>query len=183
MKFDLFYQLPCADSQDPARRYRELIDEAVEADQLGFDTLWLAEVHFAPRFSLMPSPMILLAAIAQRTSRIRLGLAVNLVPLHHPMRLAEETAMLDVLSSGRVEFGAGRGAFPLNYRGFGVEMESSRDLFAEGIEFCRQAWINDSLTFRGKHFSVENISVIPKPVQKPHPPIRLAANSPDTFAF
>lgn len=183
MKFDLFYQLPCADSQDPARRYRELIDEAVEADRLGFDTIWLAEVHFAPRFSLMPSPMLLLAAIAQRTSRIRLGLAVNLVPLHHPMRLAEETAMLDVLSSGRVEFGAGRGAFPLNYRGFGVDMESSRDLFAEGIEFCRQAWINDALTFRGKYFAVENISVIPKPVQKPHPPIRLAANSPDTFAF
>jgi alkanesulfonate monooxygenase SsuD/methylene tetrahydromethanopterin reductase-like flavin-dependent oxidoreductase (luciferase family) len=183
MKLDIFYQLPCADSQDPSRRYRELIDEAVEADRLGFNTIWLAEVHFAPRFSLMPSPMLLLAAIAERTTRIRLGLAVNLVPLHHPIRLAEETAMLDVLSSGRVEFGAGRGAFPLNYRGFGVDLETSRELFAEGIDFCRQAWTNDRLTFRGKHFRVENINVIPKPVQKPHPPIRLAANSPDTFAF
>ncbi|HEY2663876.1 MAG TPA: LLM class flavin-dependent oxidoreductase [Candidatus Binataceae bacterium] len=183
MKFDIFYQLPAARTQNVQDRYRELIDESVEADRLGFDTVWLAEVHFAPRFSLMPSPMILLAAIAQRTSRIRLGLAVNLVPLHHPLQLAEETAMLDVLSSGRVEFGAGRGAFPLNYRGFGVDMETSRDLFAEGIEFCRQAWINDRLTFRGKHFNVENINVVPKPLQKPHPPIRLAANSPDTFAF
>jgi alkanesulfonate monooxygenase SsuD/methylene tetrahydromethanopterin reductase-like flavin-dependent oxidoreductase (luciferase family) len=117
VKFDLFYQLPSADSQNPAQRYRELIDEAVEADRLGFDTLWLAEVHFAPRFSIMPAPMMLLAAIAERTTRLRLGLAVNLVPLHHPIRMAEEAAMLDVLSGGRLEFGAGRGAFPLNYRG------------------------------------------------------------------
>ena len=122
MKFDIFYQLPEAANQITTERYRELIAEAAEADRLGFNTVWLAEVHFAPRFSVMPTPLLLLAAIAERTTNIRLGMAVNLMPLHHPIRLAEEVATLDVLSGGRVEFGAGRGAFPLNYRGYGVEM-------------------------------------------------------------
>ncbi len=183
MKFDLFYQLPCADSQDAARRYRELIDEAVEADRLGFNTIWLAEVHFAPHFSIMPAPMMLLSAIAERTTRLRLGMAVNLVPLHHPVRLAEEAAMLDVLSNGRLEFGAGRGAFPLNYRGYGVDIDTSRELFVEGLDFVRQAWTQPKLNFTGKHFNVSNVAVIPHPLQKPLPPMRLAANSPDTFSF
>ncbi len=183
MKFDLFYQLPQADSQEPARRYRELIEEAVEADRLGFDTLWLAEVHFAPRFSLMPAPMMILAAIAERTRRLRLGLAVNLLPLHHPMRLAEETATLDVISGGRAVFGAGRGAFPLNYRGYGVPMTESRGLFEETLDFVKRAWTEERVTFRGRHFSADGVSVIPKPVQQPHPPIRLAANSLETFEF
>ncbi len=183
MKFDIFYQLPQADSQRSADRYRDLIAQAVAADRLGFETVWLAEVHFAPHFSVMPAPMMLHAAIAARTDRIRLGLAVNLMPLHHPMRLAEETAMLDVLSGGRVEFGAGRGAFPLNYRGYGVPMAESRGLFEEGLEFIRAAWTQDRVTFHGKHFNVDQIQVVPKPLQKPHPPIRIAANSPDTFTF
>jgi alkanesulfonate monooxygenase SsuD/methylene tetrahydromethanopterin reductase-like flavin-dependent oxidoreductase (luciferase family) len=155
----------------------------VEADRLGFDTVWLAEVHFAPHFSTMPAPMMLLAAIAERTERLRLGLAVNLLPLHHPMRLAEETAMLDVLSGGRVEFGAGRGAFQLNYRGYGVPMPESRGLFEEGLEMVQAAWTQQRLTFHGKHYQAEGIEVTPKPVQQPHPPIRLAANSPDTFMY
>ncbi|MDB5108154.1 MAG: hypothetical protein JWM69_1095 [Candidatus Binatus sp.] len=183
MKFDIFYQLPEHATQNTAQRYRELIAEAVHADQLGFDTVWLAEVHFAPRFSVMPTPLILLAAIAERTTRLRLGMAVNLMPLHHPMRLAEEVATLDVLSGGRVEFGAGRGAFPLNYRGYGTGLEESRALFQEGLEFITQAWTQEHLTFKGTHFSADNIEVVPKPLQKPHPPIRLAANSADTFTF
>jgi alkanesulfonate monooxygenase SsuD/methylene tetrahydromethanopterin reductase-like flavin-dependent oxidoreductase (luciferase family) len=183
MKFDIFYQLPQASGQVAERRYRELIEECVEADRLGFGTVWLAEVHFAPRFSLMPAPMMLLAAIAERTRQLRLGLAVNLLPLHHPMRLAEETAMLDVISGGRAEFGAGRGAFPLNYRGYNVAVGESRGLFEETLEFVKRAWSEDRVTFRGKHFSADGVSVIPRPVQRPHPPIRLAANSLETFEF
>jgi alkanesulfonate monooxygenase SsuD/methylene tetrahydromethanopterin reductase-like flavin-dependent oxidoreductase (luciferase family) len=183
MKFDIFYQLPAARTQNVQTRYRELIDESVEADRLGFDTVWLAEVHFAPRFSTMPTPLLLLAAIAERTTRLRLGTAVNLMPLHHPLRLAEEIATLDVLSNGRVEFGAGRGAFLLNYRGYGVDMFASRPLFKENLEFVTRAWTEERLTFRGEHFNADGIEVIPKPLQKPHPPIRLAANSVDTFVF
>jgi hypothetical protein len=92
LKFDIFYQLPEAANQITTERYRELIAEAAEADRLGFNTVWLAEVHFAPRFSVMPTPLLLLAAIAERTTNIRLGMAVNLMPLHHPIRLAEEVA-------------------------------------------------------------------------------------------
>ena len=174
MKFDIFYQLPEAANQVTTDRYRELIAEAAEADRLGFNTVWLAEVHFAPRFSVMPTPLLLLAAIAERTSNIRLGMAVNLMPLHHPIRLAEEVATLDVLSGGRVEFGAGRGAFPLNYRGYGVEMADSRALFQDGLETIKAAW-TDTLP--------DEIKVVPRPIQRPFPPIRLAANSADTFTF
>src|SRR5271169_6661241 len=161
VKFDLFYQLPSADSQNPAVRYRELVAEAVEADRLGFDTLWLAEVHFTPRFSVMPAPLLQLAAIAERTTRLRLGVAVNLLPLHHPVRLAEEIATLDVLSGGRVDFGAGRGAFPLNYRGYGVEMADSRALFQDGLDTIKAAW-SDQLP--------DGIKVVPRPIQRPFPP-------------
>jgi alkanesulfonate monooxygenase SsuD/methylene tetrahydromethanopterin reductase-like flavin-dependent oxidoreductase (luciferase family) len=174
VKFDIFYQLPEAANQVTTDRYRELIAEAAEADRLGFNTVWLAEVHFAPRFSVMPTPLLLLAAIAERTSNIRLGMAVNLMPLHHPIRLAEEVATLDVLSGGRVEFGAGRGAFPLNYRGYGVEMADSRALFQDGLETIKAAW-TDTLP--------DEIKVVPRPIQRPFPPIRLAANSADTFTF
>jgi alkanesulfonate monooxygenase SsuD/methylene tetrahydromethanopterin reductase-like flavin-dependent oxidoreductase (luciferase family) len=183
MKFDIFYQLPEAAAQNTTQRYRELIAESAEADRLGFDTVWLAEVHFSSRFSAMPTPLMLLAAIAERTTRLRLGMAVNLVPLHHPLRLAEEIATLDVLSGGRVEFGAGRGAFTLNYRGYGVPMAESRELFEEGLEIIKAAWTQKRLTFHVKHFHADNLEVIPKPVQRPHPPIRLAANSVETFTF
>ncbi|MGH7934337.1 MAG: LLM class flavin-dependent oxidoreductase [Candidatus Binataceae bacterium] len=183
MKFDIFYQLPAAESQRPGERYRELIEEAVEADKLGFDTVWLAEIHFVPRFCAMPVPMMLLAAIAERTTHIRLGQAVNLMPLHHPMRLAEEAATLDVISGGRLEFGAGRGGFPVNYHGFGVDIHRSREIFKESLEFVKQAWMRDRLSFHGEYFNVDDVEVAPKPIQQPHPPIRVAANTPDTFKF
>ncbi|MGH7917600.1 MAG: LLM class flavin-dependent oxidoreductase [Candidatus Binataceae bacterium] len=183
MKFDIFYQLPAAASQAPSQRYRELIEEVAEADRLGFDTVWLAEIHFVPRFCVLPVPMMLLAAIAERTTRIRLGQAVNLVPLHHPMRLAEEAATLDVISGGRLAFGAGRGGFPVNYNGFGVDIHQSREIFQEALEFVTQAWTRERLTFHGRYFNVDDIEVAPKPLQQPHPPIRIAANTPDTFKF
>lgn len=183
MKFDLFYQLPAVAGQGSGQRYAELIEEAREADRLGFHSLWLAEVHFMRRFSLLPAPMMLLAAIAQTTQRLKLGLAVNLTPLHHPARLAEESATLDLLSNGRVEFGAGRGSFTSNYRGYQIPIEQSRERLPEALEYIRQAWMQPRLTFEGKYYRAADLEVIPKPLQQPHPPIRIAANTPDTFAF
>ena len=183
MKFDIFYQLPAATTQNVRNRYRELIDESVAADRLGFDTVWLAEVHFMHRFSLLPAPMMLLAAIAQATQRLKLGLAVNLIPLHHPARLAEESATLDIISGGRMEFGAGRGSFTSNYRGYQIPITESRERMPEAVEYIRQAWLQPKLTFEGKYYRAADLEVIPKPLQQPHPPIRIAANSPDTFTL
>jgi alkanesulfonate monooxygenase SsuD/methylene tetrahydromethanopterin reductase-like flavin-dependent oxidoreductase (luciferase family) len=102
MKFGLFYQLPCAATQDAATRHQETIEQIVYAEKLGFDTAWLAELHFNPRFSIMPAPLLMAAALAQRTTRIRLGTAVALLPLQHPVRTAEEAAVVNLLSQGRV---------------------------------------------------------------------------------
>src|ERR1700722_11730128 len=162
MQFDIFYQLPAAAHQNVAKRYREMIEEAVEADRLGFGTVWLAEIHFMPKFCVLPAPLMLLAANAERTKNIRLGQAVNLLPLHHPARLAEEAATLDVFSNGRLAFGAGRGGFPINYHGFGVDIHESREIFTEMLEFVKQAWTQDKLTFHGRYFDVENLPVTPK---------------------
>jgi len=116
MKFGLFYQLPCAPEQDEVTRYHETIEQVVYADELGFDTAWLAELHFNRPFSVMPAPLILAAALAQRTRRIRLGTAVALLPLQHPLRTAEDAATVDILSQGRLEFGVGRGTIACTSR-------------------------------------------------------------------
>ncbi|MGA2411181.1 MAG: LLM class flavin-dependent oxidoreductase [Candidatus Binataceae bacterium] len=183
MQFDIFYQLPVASHQNTPQRYRELIEEAVEADRLGFGAVWLAEIHFMPKFCVLPVPMMLLAAIAERTNHIQLGQAVNLLPLHHPIRLAEEAATLDVISNGRLAFGAGRGGFPINYHGFGVDIRESRTMMFETIEFLKRAWTEDKLSYHSDRYNFDDVEIIPKPVQKPYPVIRVAANTPDTFSF
>ena len=110
MKFGLHYQLPCHDFQSPVQRYRETLEQAVHAEALGYESVWPVEQHFDPDLSILPSPLLLLAALAERTRHLRLGIAIVLLPLSHPVRIAEEIATLDVISNGRVEFGIGRGA-------------------------------------------------------------------------
>ena len=126
---------------------------------------------------------MVLAAAAQRTKRIRLGTAVTLLPLHSPVKMAEDAATADVLSGGRLEFGVGRGAAPVYFSGYNVPQEESRERFAEALEAIIQAWTSERLTYQGKYFQVQDLTLTPKPVQKPYPPIRIAANSPDTFAL
>ena len=181
MKFGLFYQVSCAQGQSSAKRYRDTLDQIQLADELGFDNAWFAELHFEPASSITPSPLMLAAAAAQRTKRIRLGVAVNLLPLHNPIRLAEDIATLDVLSDGRAEFGVGRGSMPAHFQGFGVPLEESRERFLEFLEFIIMAWTTEEVSFEGKYFKVVELNVAPKPIQTPHPPIRIASNSPDTF--
>ncbi len=181
MKFGLHFQLPCHGTQSPVQRYRDTIEQAVAGEALGFDSVWPVEQHFNPGLSIMPAPLLPLAAIAERTKRMKLGIAIVLLPLSHPVRVAEEIATLDVMSNGRVEFGVGRGAIPSHFRGFGVNQSDSRERLFEELEVVRQAWTQERLTYRGKFYQFENIEVVPKPVQKPHPPIRIAANSEDSF--
>jgi alkanesulfonate monooxygenase SsuD/methylene tetrahydromethanopterin reductase-like flavin-dependent oxidoreductase (luciferase family) len=183
VKFALFYQMPCADTQSEPVRYQETIEQIVHGDTLGFDCAWLAELHFFKAFSIMASPLIVATAVAQRTKNIRLGIAVNLLPLYHPLRGAEDGATVDILSNGRLEFGVGRGAIPIHFAGFNVSREESRERFEESLAVIQKAWTTESFSHQGKHYQIPETSIVPKPLQKPHPPIRIAANSPDTAVF
>ena len=183
MKFGLFHQLPCATTQDAATRYQETIEQIVYAEELGFETAWLAELHFNARFSIMPAPLLVAAALAQSTSRIRLGTAVLLLPLQHPLRTAEEAAVVDLLSHGRLELGVGRGMIAIHFQGFNIPREESRERFEEALTIITQAWTQETIQFHGTYFQVPETAVVPKPLQKPHPPLRIAANSPETAIF
>ncbi|MGH7840391.1 MAG: LLM class flavin-dependent oxidoreductase [Candidatus Binataceae bacterium] len=183
MKFGLFYQMPCALDQAEAVRYRETLEQIVLADELGFDTAWLAELHFFPPFSIMPAPLQVAVAAAARTRRIRFGTGVTLLPFHHPLRVAEEAAVADILTGGRLELGVGRGTIAVHFRGYGVPREESRERFEESLTIIRRAWASERFSYDGRFYQIPEISVAPRPLQKPHPPIRLAANSPDTAEF
>lgn len=183
MKFGLFYQLPCAPDQSESVRYGETVEQVIHADELGFDTAWLAELHFFRPFSVMPAPLIVATAIAQRTRRIRLGTGVSLLPFHHPLRLAAEAATVDILSGGRLDLGVGRGTIAVHFQGFNVSRDESRERFEESLEIIRQAWTTESFSYNGKYFQLPDTAVVPKPLQRPHPPLRIAANSPETAAF
>jgi natural product biosynthesis luciferase-like monooxygenase protein len=183
MKFGLFYQLPCSPDQNEITRYHETMEQIIYADELGFDSAWLAELHFNRPFSIMPSPLILATALAQRTKRIRLGTAVTLLPLQHPLRIAEDAATVDILSQGRLDFGIGRGTIAIHFQGYDVSRDESRERFEEAIDIIERAWTRESFSYEGKFFRIPETAVAPKPVQKPHPPFRIAANSPETAAF
>ena len=180
MEFGVFYQLPCAVDQTPGARYQDTIAQCQLADELGFDAAWLEELHFNPRFSVMPAPMMLASAIAQTTKRIRIGSAVNLLPLHQPVRLAEEAATLDVMSNGRAIFGVGRGSMPSHFQGYGIDQEEGRERF---LEVVLGSWDREDFTYQGKHYQAHGLTLTPRPVQQPHPPVYVAANSADTFGI
>jgi alkanesulfonate monooxygenase SsuD/methylene tetrahydromethanopterin reductase-like flavin-dependent oxidoreductase (luciferase family) len=181
MRFGFFDQLPCASGYTEQQRYRDILAQIELGDTLGFDTAWLGELHFSRAFSISADPLMILAAAAQRTSRIRLGTAVTLLPLHNPVKLAEEAATADILSDGRLEFGVGRGTAPLHYSGYGIPQEESRERFDEALDFILAAWTSERFSFAGKHYRAQDLTVVPRPLQSPHPPVRIAANSPDTF--
>ena len=183
MEFGVFYQLPCAVDQTPGARFQDTIAQCQLADELGFDAVWLAELHFNPRFSVMAAPLMIASAVAQTTKRIRIGTAVNLLPLHHPVRLAEEAATLDVLSNGRAIFGVGRGSMPSHFQGYGIDQEEGRDRFLEALELVLGSWDQENFTYQGKYYQTDAVTVTPRPVQQPHPPVYVAANSADTFGI
>jgi natural product biosynthesis luciferase-like monooxygenase protein len=183
MKVGVHYLLSCADGQSPVQRYRDTVEQAVHADALGFESVWPVEQHFNRKVSISPCPALLLAAIAERTRSLRLGTAIVQVPLHHPLRVAEEAATLDVLSGGRVELGLGRGSNPDHFAGFGVDVADSRDRFVEGLELIRLALSQERVSFRGRYYRTDAVSLAPRPVQTPHPVMRVAANSPETAAL
>ncbi|HYC65564.1 MAG TPA: LLM class flavin-dependent oxidoreductase, partial [Reyranellaceae bacterium] len=156
--------------------YARALERIEIMDKGGFDAVWLAEHHFTT-FSVCPSVHMLGTLAAARTKRLRIGTAVSLAALYHPLRLAEEVALLDMLSGGRVNWGAGRGFAPSEFNAFGIKVEESADRFREAVEIVLQAWTQERLTYKGAHFDFDNIEVLPKPLQQPHPPTWMAATS------
>ena len=152
------------------------------SEDLGFDSIWLTEHHYAD-YGLSSAPSVLLATVAARTSKIRLAIAVYVIPFHHPLRLAEETATIDILSGGRLTVGLGRGNRPMEFFGHGVRQEQSRGRMEEGVEVLLQAWTQERVNFQGTHWCIQNVPVYPKPLQKPHPPLAFAVTSPETIAW
>lgn len=145
-------------------------------DRTGYDAVWLAEHHFNS-YSVCPSVHVMATHVAARTKNLRIGTAVSLAAFYHPLRLAEEIAMVDVLSGGRVNWGAGRGFDPTEFRTFGVPMEESAARFRESVEIVLQAWRKERITYKGTYWQFDNVEVLPKPMQKPHPPVWMAASS------
>src|SRR5438270_8748828 len=167
MRFGFFDQLPCASGFTERQRYRDILAQIELGDALGFDTAWLGELHFSRTFSILADPLMVLAAAAQRTTRIRLGTAVTLLPLHNPVKIAEEAAIADILSDGRLELGCGRGTAPLHYEGYGIPEEESRERFDEALDFIIGAWTSEAFTFEGKYFHAKDLAVVPRPLQQP----------------
>lgn len=145
-------------------------------DRAGYDAVWLAEHHFNA-FSVCPSIHVMAATVAARTKRLRIGTGVSLAAFYHPLRLAEEIALLDVLSGGRVNWGAGRGFDRAEFDAFGVSAAQSTSRFREAVEIVLRAWTEERLTYAGEHFRFDDVEVLPKPLQRPHPPTWVAATS------
>ena len=156
----------------------ELVD-AAEAG--GLDGAWLAEMHFTPDRSVLSSPITIASSIATRTRRLRIGMAVYVLPLNNPLRIAEEVATVDQISEGRFDFGIGRSGFARSYDIYGVPYAESRDRFREALDIILQAWQGNAFSYEGRYYQVHNATVAPLPHQQPHPPFRMAATTAETF--
>ena len=181
MNFGMFTDFHVRGGATQAEAFDESFGLVIEAENLGFDTVWLAEHHFSPERAVLASPMIVASAICARTERIRIGLAVQVLPLTNPLRVAEEAATVDHISKGRFEFGIGRSGLTRYYQGYNVLYEESRPRFLEALAIITKAWEQDQFSYAGQFHSYENVTVVPKPFQKPHPPITVAVAGEETF--
>ena len=157
-------------------------DQFELAEELGFDTIWIAE-HLFSSYGVVTSTQVLAAALAKATKKIKIGMAVVVMPFNHPLRTASDFALVDILSEGRLLFGTGRAYQPHEFDGLGIPMEDSRAMYDEALELVVKAWTNEKIQHQGKFWNVpQPTEVLPKPLQKPHPPIYQAAISPESFA-
>lgn len=181
-EFGIFHEFQRRVGQSDAEAFAESFAQVDAAERWGLDVLWLAELHFVPERSVLASPLAVASAIAARTRRMKIGIAVQVLPLCQPLRLAEEVATVDHISQGRLIFGVGRSGFPRTYEAYRISYGESRERFAEVLEILRRAWTQDRFSYDGQFYRYDNVQLVPKPLQQPHPPIRIAATSPDTFA-
>ena len=181
MEFGLFTEFNCPQGVSEAAAFDDALAQAKAAEDFGFDAVWLAEIHFQKDRSVLASPLVIAGALATYTRRVKIGIAVQVLPLSHPLRLAEDVATVDHLSKGRLEFGVGRSGLPGHYQGFNIPYSESRDRFLETLDVLVKAWTQERFSHAGKYFQFQDVCVMPKPFQKPHPPIRVAATTQETY--
>jgi alkanesulfonate monooxygenase SsuD/methylene tetrahydromethanopterin reductase-like flavin-dependent oxidoreductase (luciferase family) len=183
MDFGMFTDFHIRPRMTQAEAFEESFNQVQAAEELGMDSVWLAEHHFSPDRSVLASPLVIASAIAARTSRIRIGLAVQVLPLTNPLRIAEEAATVDHISKGRFNFGIGRSGLTKYYQGYNVPYAESRARFLEALDIITKAWRQERFSHEGTYFSFHDVTVVPKPYQQPYPPLRVALASPDTFSL
>ena len=169
------------EQQSDTDAFAQGLEQVRDAERFGLDAIWLAEIHQQAARSVLSAPMTVAAAIATATSRIKIGTAVQVLPLTHPLRLAEETATVDQISRGRLLMGIGRSGNPRAYAAYGVPYSESRERFYETLDVLKLAWTEPTFSFHGKYHHFDGARAVPRPYQQPHPPIRIAGASEDTF--
>ena len=179
MDFGLFYLMQRDEAWSEDAVYSSDLQQMLAAEGLGYHSVWIAEHHFND-YGLCPAPPVLAAFLAARTTRLRFGMGVSLLPLHHPVDLAEQLAVLDVVSGGRLDVGIGRGGTLQDYQTFQSNRDEARARVEEGIELLTRSWTGAPFDFQGRFHSAEGVHVRPRPVQRPHPPLYIAANSEDS---
>ena len=187
MKFGIIYELqmqrPWDDEVNEYNIYHQALEQIELADKVGFDYAWEVEHHFLEEYSHSSAPEVFLAAASQRTKKIRLGQGIALLPnpFNHPVRVAERAAALDIVSGGRFDLGTGRSVTEQELGGFGIDPADSRPMWEEAIQMIPKMWQTESFSWEGDYFVVPPRNVLPKPVQKPHPPLWMACTQPESF--
>jgi alkanesulfonate monooxygenase SsuD/methylene tetrahydromethanopterin reductase-like flavin-dependent oxidoreductase (luciferase family) len=186
MRFSLFFEMQIADPTraSEARTFHDCVAQAVLADELGYHCVWEVEHHGLYEYSHSSAPEVFLSFVAGRTRRIRLGHGVTLLPFryNHPIRIAERIATLDILSEGRVNWGTGKSSALVEQVAFENDIEHLHDQWREAIEIIPRMWAEEVFSYKGRFFDIAPIQVIPKPVQRPHPPIFAACSKPESAA-
>ena len=163
---------------------QSLVDHLASAENLGFETIWVNEHHFDPLGGMAPALSPILAALSSRTRLAWLGTSTVLLPLHHPLQVAEELAMVDLLSGGRLEFGVGRGFVAHDYDVLDVPLEEARERFVEALEVILKAWTGEPFSHDGRFYQFQDLLLWPQPEQRPHPPVWIACTSnPESFQW
>src|ERR1700732_2781784 len=172
MEFGMFHEFPAL----PARSETEAFDEAMAqvdaAERWGLDAMWLAEIHFAPERTYLSAPLAIASAIAARTRRMKIGIAVQVLPLCHPLRLAEEAATVDQISQGRLIFGVGRSGVVSTYDAYQVPYDESRERFTEILDIVKRACPDPSFSYAGRFYNFDTVASVPRPYNGKLPPIR-----------
>jgi len=170
VEIGLFTEFEWRPGVDEAQAFDDSLAQVMAAEDLGYDAVWLAELHFQKERSVLSSPLVVGAAIAGRTKRVKIGFAVQVLPLIHPLRLAEDVALLDVMSKGRITLGIAIGYKPDEFALYGVELEKRGARFEEQLAIMKGLWTQERVSFTGACYTVEG-RLEPKPVTKPHPPV------------